>query len=86
MKTKNQKLSEQLAILYLEHWQLGESQESVHEESGMTQEQIAKKITDLNYPDPNDIIYDNESIPFIHWPEQDFDCEKFYEDYQQQFI
>ena len=82
MKTLNERLKmidECVCQLYLEHWQLGESGYDCHEESGLTQEQIASLIISMGFPDPNTIIYDNEAVPWVNrfWVSENFDATEF---------
>ena len=78
-----------VARCYLKHWQLSEGEEylykransnkDISEEVDQVKKILKQTIIDLGYPSPDDVVYDNESVPCISWPE-DFDCDEFYAD------
>lgn len=40
--------------------------------------EIIESLTFMEYPSPEDIIYDNDSIPHIEWKTEGFDCGEYY--------
>jgi hypothetical protein len=72
------------AELYLKYWQIGESPGldhpytiSILAQYG-TEDEIAQKIIELGYPNPKEVVFDNEGCPMIQWRSENFDCEDYY--------
>lgn len=74
MKLTNLQKDQKAADLYLEHWQNEEAKKNPYRNA-----QITKELKDLGYPNPNDIVYDNDSVPFVKWKSKNFSCEDYYD-------
>lgn len=85
----NLQKDQKAADLYLEHWQLSEKPNNPNDKKYIgddearkdwdRQKEITKELKDLGYPNPNDIVYDNDSVPFVKWKSKNFSCEDYYD-------
>lgn len=73
-KPTPKEIAEVVAALYLLHWRICESPNDIDQWPWIT-----PAIIELGYPDPLDIIFDNEAEPHVVWPE-DFIYEYWAED------
>lgn len=88
-KLTNLQKDQKAADLYLEHWQLCEKPNSPNDKNYVgdeevirdmyRQDEIVKELKTLGFPNPNDIVYDNEAVPYVHWKSDNFDCDAYYE-------
>jgi hypothetical protein len=65
----------QAAELYLEHWQIIEGGQDDPERV----KEISQELVDAGYPDPEDIVFDNEAEPLIEWTNPKFNWAKWIE-------
>ena len=73
---KTQLLNIKAALLYLLYFQITEASESDEQEDDINK--IADQLFDMDYPAPGDVIFDNDGIPQIQWPDN-FNCQEFYD-------